>query len=70
MPQTIEILINGTRKEVPEGLNIEQLLASLNVPGDRVAIELNRAIVGKRAWGSTPVEAGAQLEIVQFVGGG
>ena len=46
------------------------LLATLNVPAERVAIELNKTIVRKREWGSTLVGEGAQVEIVEFVGGG
>jgi sulfur carrier protein len=46
------------------------LLAELGIASDRVAVELNRAIVRKPQWEATPVLDGAQLEIVQFVGGG
>jgi thiamine biosynthesis protein ThiS len=42
----------------------------LNVPLDRVAIELNKAIVRKRDWENTPVAPGSHIEIVEFVGGG
>jgi len=33
-------------------------------------VELNRAIVKQRNWPDTNVDAGAQVEIVHFVGGG
>ena len=71
-PQTeqIEVVINGESRGVPAGLNVASLLAALGIEGDRVAVELNRAIVAKRDWPGTPVSAGATLEIVQFVGGG
>jgi len=36
----------------------------------RVAIELDRRIVKQPLWPETPVRPGAQIEIVQFVGGG
>jgi thiamine biosynthesis protein ThiS len=38
--------------------------------GDRVAVELNREIVPRPAWPSTPLTNGDKLEIVHFVGGG
>jgi thiamine biosynthesis protein ThiS len=66
----IEINVNGKPAEVPPGLNVEGLLRELNLDPARVAVELNRAIVRKTEWQSTPVDAGAQVEIVQFVGGG
>lgn len=66
----VEIVVNGELRAVPEGLSVTGLLEHLSVDGGRVAVELNREIVRKQAWGATAVEAGAKVEIVQFVGGG
>jgi len=55
---------------VPGGLTVSELLAWLEVVPGRVAVELDRRIVRAADWPGTPVRAGAQLEIVQFVGGG
>jgi len=66
----IGITVNGEPRRVPAGLNVEALLACLGIDPERVAIELNREIVRRPAWASSVVEDGAQLEIVQFVGGG
>ncbi|MCC6537873.1 MAG: sulfur carrier protein ThiS [Bryobacterales bacterium] len=66
----IEIVVNGARRSVPPGLTLAALLAELGVEGGRVAVELNREIVRKSVWAETVVDAGAELEIVQFVGGG
>lgn len=66
----IEIVVNGERKSVAPGLTVQTLLQTLEIPADRVAVELNKSIVRKRNWEDTPVETGAQVEIVQFVGGG
>lgn len=70
LQRTISVLVNGECKELPPDQSVADLLRSLNVPYDRVAIELNKAIVRKRDWENTPVAAGAQIEIVEFVGGG
>jgi len=35
-----------------------------------LAVEVDRRIVKQAQWSDTVVEAGAQIEIVQFVGGG
>lgn len=71
MPQhTISVLINGERRELAAEQSVTSLLHSLNIPSDRVAIELNKAIVRKRDWENTKVAAGSQIEIVEFVGGG
>jgi thiamine biosynthesis protein ThiS len=68
--KTIEVVVNGQPKSVPQGFDLAAILQFLDVKPDRVAVELNRSIVRKTDWASTPVEAGAQLEIVWFVGGG
>ncbi len=72
MQQTeqIDIVVNGESRQVPGGLNLVELLGWLQVVPDRVAVELDRQIVRKPDWPGTSIAAGAQLEIVQFVGGG
>ena len=66
----IEIAVNGEKREIPAGLNVRQMLIHLGLDPQRVAVELNRAIVGKARWDATLVEADANVEIVEFVGGG
>ena len=68
--KTIEVVVNGKPKRVPEGLNVAGLLAFLEINAERVAVELNRAIVRKPEWDSTAIAEGAKVEIVWFVGGG
>jgi thiamine biosynthesis protein ThiS len=68
--KTIEIVVNGDRREVPIGLTLVDILALLQLDPQRVAVELNRQIVRQPHWDSTPVGEGAALEIVHFVGGG
>lgn len=68
--ETIEIVLNGEPRGVPDGLTVEQLLAFLQTDPSRVAVELDREIVRKPEWARTAVRAGAQVEVVWFVGGG
>ncbi len=67
---TVEIVVNGSAKSVPEGLSLERLLGFLGVDPSRVAVERNREIVRKTEWGRTVIQAGDSLEVVWFVGGG
>jgi thiamine biosynthesis protein ThiS len=71
-PQTesIEIVINGARRDAPADVSVEGLLRYLGVDPSRVAIERNREIVRKPEWNRTTICSGDELEIVQFVGGG
>jgi sulfur carrier protein len=66
----IQIFVNGERFEVPDGINVTAVLSLLKIAGDRVAVEVNRKLVRKRDWDVTNLTGGAQLEIVEFVGGG
>ena len=70
MELRIEVAVNGEKREIPAGLNVRQMLLHLQLDPQRVAVELNRAIVCKGNWDATPVEADAKIEIVEFVGGG
>jgi sulfur carrier protein len=69
-PKTIEIVLNGEPRNVPEGLSVLRLLLELGVDPERVAVELNRSIVRQPDWRERIVEGGASVEVVQFVGGG
>lgn len=64
------IRVNGELQEVAAGATLADVVAQLGLPPERLAIELNRVIVKRELWGSTTVNAGAEIEIVQFVGGG
>jgi sulfur carrier protein len=66
----IEIVVNGETRAASEGQTIRDLLQELNLDPSRVAVELNRRIVKQPNWSETRLNAGAQVEIVQFVGGG
>lgn len=67
---SISIALNGEQIQVPSGKNVLGLLEHLEIPPDRVAVELDRQIVPKRDWETTAILDGAQIEIVHFVGGG
>lgn len=66
----IEISVNGEAVATCAGQTVLGLLEQLHLDPARVAVELDRRIVKQPLWPSTPVAPGAQIEIVQFVGGG
>ncbi len=66
----IEVVINGETKQTKEGQTVLGLLEQLEVDPARVAVELDRKIVKQPKWSETTLRPGAQIEIVQFVGGG
>jgi sulfur carrier protein len=64
--------INGHSRllELAPGATLDQLIAALELKGDRIAVEHNGAIIQRTQWPATPVSDGDKLEIVHFVGGG
>lgn len=66
----IEIVVNGAVRRLSAGTTVLALIHTLGLEPGRVAVERNRLILKRPFWGETPVGAGDQLEIVQFVGGG
>ena len=51
-------------------VTLAQLVAELQLKGDRIAVELNGAIIERTRWPDTLLNAGDRLEVVHFVGGG
>lgn len=66
----ISIRVNGEEREFTPGSTILALLQDLGLRPDRVAVEMNRIIIKQPLWAETEVPPGAEIEIVQFVGGG
>jgi len=66
----INITVNGEARQTDRDQTVMGLLAELGLDPARVAIELNRSIIKAAKWSDTPIPPGAELEIVQFVGGG
>jgi thiamine biosynthesis protein ThiS len=66
----LAITVNGVATECPPGHSVADLLARLDLPADRVAVERNRRIVRRDQREGVAVEEGDVFEIVTFVGGG
>ena len=62
--------MNGEPLEVAGPLSISALLAQLEIDYRRVAVEHNLDIIKRDRYESTIVQAGDEIEIVNFVGGG
>lgn len=64
------LTINGESRHFNNLPTLADLIDTLGLKGDRVAVELNRNIVSRTDWPSTSLQDGDKLEIVHFVGGG
>ena len=66
----MQVKLNGEIREVPEGISVAALLAQLGVKAQRVAVEVNEAVVTTDRYASHALRGGDAVEIVAFVGGG
>ena len=66
----MRITLNGEPRDLAEPLTISRLLATLAIDPRRVAVEHNLFIVKRRAYESTVVGDGDNVEVVNAVGGG
>jgi thiamine biosynthesis protein ThiS len=66
----MKLQVNGEEHAFSAGLTLAALVDQLGMRANRVAVELNRAIVARERWPTTELREGDRLEIVHFVGGG
>jgi len=63
-------MLNGEPHQLDEGLTVAALLTQLGLNQRRIAVEINREIIGRDDYALRAVANGDQIEIVHFVGGG
>ena len=68
--EALWLLLNGERREVADGVSLAQLVETLNLAPERIAIELNQSVVRRAEWAATELQESDRIEIVHFVGGG
>ena len=66
----MNLIINGEKKDVPGGIDLEALLNHLSLPQQRIAIELNKEVIRRKDWQNTKLSEADKIEVVHFVGGG
>lgn len=67
----MDLVVNGEQRSLtPPSPTVDGVIHALGLPRERVAVELNGAIVPKAARAATSVQDGDVLEVVTLVGGG
>ena len=67
------LAINGQNRSfdnLTPPVTLAQVVAAMDLKGDRIAVEHNGQIVQRAHWAETAVSSGDRLEVVHFVGGG
>ena len=66
----MKIVVNGEQREADEPLTVAQLLQTLHLRSEQVAVEINLKILDRGDFLSWNVHDGDKVEILSFIGGG
>jgi sulfur carrier protein len=66
----VNILVNGTQRDVPEGITVAALLRELEMTARHVAVEVNLQLVPRARHAEHLLREDDRLEVVTLVGGG
>jgi len=66
----MKLHINGETRTFDAPVSVLEVLRAMNLPSQKIAVELNLEIVPKSAYESQMVAEGDRIEIVHFIGGG
>jgi len=62
--------VNGEAKQLADGATVAQLIDVLALGEVRIAVEVNKDLVVRKAWETHVLKDGDRVEVVTFVGGG
>ena len=66
----IQITVNGRSVEIESSMTVEQLLETVDVPPNYLAVEINANVVPREDYTTDLVGPGDEVEVVTLVGGG
>tara|TARA_B100001964_G_scaffold48424_1_gene54200 strand:- start:335 stop:553 length:219 start_codon:yes stop_codon:yes gene_type:complete len=66
----IKIKVNGKTLSIEQNFTVVKLIKKLDIPLNKVAIELNKKIIDKKKLKKITLNDKDNLEIVHFIGGG
>lgn len=64
------VIVNGQQLEIEKSATADNLINQLNYQDQRIALEINEAIIPKSKHGKFELNEGDQIEIIKAVGGG
>ena len=65
----MEVILNGSSHSITAISTVNDLINELELEG-KFAIEINKTIIPRSEYASTPINTGDTIEIVQAIGGG
>ena len=65
-----EIELNGAAHALPDGASLLDLVESLGLAGQAVALAVNREVVRRERWSETRPQKADRVDVVRAIGGG
>ncbi|MFV0336898.1 MAG: sulfur carrier protein ThiS [Chthoniobacterales bacterium] len=66
----MQLKINGQLQELPEGINVPELLKELGLAPATVLVERNQIALLRSEWDETKLQNGDTIEILKVAAGG
>jgi len=66
----MQVIVNGESQERDYPLTVTNLLKSLDLRSEQVAVEVNLKILDRSDFETWNLEEGDKIEILSFIGGG
>jgi sulfur carrier protein len=66
----MQIELNGKPHTLPEGADLVQLIAALELTGKAVAVAVNRQVVPVQSWAAHVLVEADRVDVVRAIGGG
>jgi len=65
----MQVILNGTSSTI-SATTLGVLVSELKLERRTIAIELNRCVIPRSEYPTTPLQEGDQIEVVHMIGGG
>lgn len=66
----MEIKLNGDVCQIEDGMTLQELVDSLQLPNRALAIAVNRTVITRQKWPEVVLSPADQVELVRAIGGG
>ncbi|MGI5168709.1 sulfur carrier protein ThiS [Spirillospora sp. CA-253888] len=66
----MQVIVNGQPRELPEGANVAEAVATVAATASGVAAALNDEVVRRAEWSTTTLRDADRLEVLTAVQGG
>lgn len=66
----MKITVNGQSVEIDDFMTVEQVLDTVDVPPNYLAVEVNAEVVPREQYTTHILQNGDEVEVVTLVGGG